>query len=137
MELLAKPKEALRKNLSEHLKRYRKMRKWDQHDLAAAVGLTAGGIRGYEQQTRFPKPEELQRLAEVLKTTPGKLLEDPAAVDQEDPNTREKLLVSLFEKALKLDDFHLARVLENVELRLEGLDDEDSLDDTDEVQGSG
>lgn len=136
MEPLAKTKEALRKNLSDHLKRYRKMRGWDQHDLAAAVDLTAGGIRGYEQQTRFPKPEELQKLADLMQTTPGKLLEKPSVVAQDKPNNREHLLVTLLEKALKLNDFHLARLLESVELRLEGLEDEDALDDCDEVEGS-
>lgn len=92
MELLAKNNEIVRQNLAVRLKQYREMREWDQHDLAAAAGLTASGIRGYEQKTRFPKPKELQKLAKIIGTTPGTLLEEPGYVAQE---TLKELLIIL------------------------------------------
>lgn len=56
----------LRKTLAERLAHYRKVHGWTQHDLATAANMSASGLRGYEQQTRWPDPEELARLAKAL-----------------------------------------------------------------------
>lgn len=118
MEVLATTKEKVRLNLSENLKRLRKAHDWDQFDLAAASHLSQPGVAGYEQLKRFPKPKELEALARALRTTPGRLLEDPTAMEQDkDTKSRDALLVALFEEALKLDDDTLALVLETIRVR--------------------
>lgn len=53
---------------------YRKLRDWDQVDLAAAAKMSLGGVRGYEQKKRWPDPEVLERLSAALGTEPANLL---------------------------------------------------------------
>lgn len=56
----------LRDALSDRLKEFREKVGWTQHDLAAACGMSAEGIRGYEQKRRWPDPEELEKMANAL-----------------------------------------------------------------------
>lgn len=69
MNLLAK----LRAVFSERLKHYRESRDWTQHDLAAAAEMKTPTLRGYEQQSRWPDPEEIEALAEALEIPVFKL----------------------------------------------------------------
>jgi transcriptional regulator with XRE-family HTH domain len=68
----------LRQYLATRLATLREAKGWNQHDLAAACEEIAGRkrsvswIRGYEQQTRWPDPEDLELLAKALG------LDDPA-----------------------------------------------------------
>lgn len=81
MKLLTK----LRITLAERLAFYREKKNWTQHDLAAATGLTASGIRGYEQKKRWPDPEGIEVMAEALKVRPIDLLTSPEEVSQPTP----------------------------------------------------
>lgn len=67
----------LRQTLASRLAYYRDKRGWTQHDLAAAVGKSASGIRGYEQMTRWPDPEDLEHIARALGIRPVDLLTAP------------------------------------------------------------
>ena len=50
----------------ESIRRYRKMRRMTQGELAEKVGLTEGAIRHYESGIRAVKPELLSQIAEAL-----------------------------------------------------------------------
>lgn len=69
MELLGN----LRAIFSHNLKHYRELRGWTQHDLGAAANIKTPTLRGYEQQTRWPDPEEIDALAEALGVPSWKL----------------------------------------------------------------
>jgi transcriptional regulator with XRE-family HTH domain len=83
MEVLAKTREKVRIDLSNNLKRYRKLHGWDQHDLAAATELSKEGIAGYEQMKRFPKPRELDTIAAALKCESWELIKPPNAQEKQ------------------------------------------------------
>jgi transcriptional regulator with XRE-family HTH domain len=63
----------LRAILAENISSLRKKRGWTQHDLAAAVGLSAEAIRGYEQKRKWPDPEIIEAIAGALDTDPTAL----------------------------------------------------------------
>lgn len=52
--------------LPERLKRLREAKGLSQYELAKALGYTRGQIGNYEQGTRRPDPETLQRLADFF-----------------------------------------------------------------------
>lgn len=81
MELLAN----LRDALSDRLKQFREKVGWTQYDLAAACGMSVGTIRGYEQKTRWPDPEEMEKMANALRVRAIDLLILPADERQTSP----------------------------------------------------
>lgn len=50
----------------DRIKKYREARDLSQVALAEALGLSVGGIGGYENGSRLPKPEILAKLAEFF-----------------------------------------------------------------------
>lgn len=56
----------LRFVFADRLKHFREAKRWTQHDLAAAAEMSVSGVRGYEQKSRWPDPEEIEKLATVL-----------------------------------------------------------------------
>lgn len=70
------------------------MKGWNQHDLAAACSeiarekRSASWVRGYEQQTRWPKPEDLDLLGAALDVDPASLIAPPR-----EPSPKEALAV--------------------------------------------
>jgi len=60
--------------LGVHLRIIRKERGLVQADLARSVGVSATAIANYEQGTRFPDEDTLNRLADVLQVTVDRLL---------------------------------------------------------------
>lgn len=59
------------------IKRYRKMRKLTQVQLAEACGLTDSAIRNYELGNRTPGDEQLARIADALNVSAESLREIP------------------------------------------------------------
>ncbi len=57
----------------ESIRRYRKMRRMTQSELAEKVGLTEGAIRHYESGIRAVKPELLPHIAEALEVSESAL----------------------------------------------------------------
>jgi transcriptional regulator with XRE-family HTH domain len=70
MSLLAN----LRKTLAERLAYLRAQRGWKQHDLAAEARISVDTLRNWEQQRRWPDPEDIEKLAHVLNVRPVDLL---------------------------------------------------------------
>jgi transcriptional regulator with XRE-family HTH domain len=67
-----------------HLKAWREFRKMSQEELAERVGTTASQISMLETGDRGLSAKWLRKLAPVLKTTPGHLLDhDPNVVDND------------------------------------------------------
>jgi transcriptional regulator with XRE-family HTH domain len=99
----------MRKTFADRLKQYREARNWTQYDLAAHFDLSVGAVRGYEQQTRWPSPEELERIAKALGTTPGDLVNagDPAVGATATDGSLRRLLPIL----AALDEHQLGLVL--------------------------
>jgi transcriptional regulator with XRE-family HTH domain len=64
----------LRHYLATRLATLRASRGWAQHDLAAACGRSPSWVRGYEQQKRWPDPEDLDLLARALGVSPESLI---------------------------------------------------------------
>lgn len=63
----------LRKVFSDRLCELRSSRGWRQTDLAAASGVASGTIANYEQQKRWPQPEDIEALAAALEVDPLEL----------------------------------------------------------------
>lgn len=59
----------------ELIRRYRKMRKMTQADLANACGLSDSAIRNYELGNRKPSPAHLESIAKALKVAQEALIE--------------------------------------------------------------
>ena len=67
-----------------HLKAWREFRKMSQEELAALVETTASQISMLESGERGLSAKWLRKLAPVLKTTPGHLLDhDPNTIDND------------------------------------------------------
>ena len=93
-----------------YLRAWREFRKMTQEQLADAVGTDKGVISLLESGSRGLSPKWLRRLAPVLQTTPGHLLDhDPnslptdileiwASIDERDKPTAQRVLES-FRKA--------------------------------------
>ena len=63
----------------ELIKKYRKMRKMTQKQLAAACGQTDSAIRNYELGNRTPGESRIQAIASALAISPEALREVPLA----------------------------------------------------------
>lgn len=61
----------------ELIKKYRKLRKMTQKQLAAACGQTDSAIRNYELGNRTPGQEQIQAVADALGISPEALREVP------------------------------------------------------------
>lgn len=71
-------------NPPNHLKAWREFRHMTQEQLAEAIETTAGVISLLETRQRALSPKWLLRLAPVLRTTPGHLLQhDPESLDSQ------------------------------------------------------
>lgn len=71
-------------NGPNHLKAWREFREMSQEELAEKVGTTASQISMLETGDRGLSAKWLRKLAPVLKTTPGHLLDhDPSSVDSD------------------------------------------------------
>jgi transcriptional regulator with XRE-family HTH domain len=67
-----------------HLKAWREFREMSQEELAEKVGTTASQISMLETGDRGLSAKWLRKLAPILKTTPGHLLDhDPATIDND------------------------------------------------------
>lgn len=64
-------------NTGQLIKRYRKMRKLTQVQLAEACGLTDSAIRNYELGNRTPCDEQLAQIADALNVSAEALREIP------------------------------------------------------------
>jgi transcriptional regulator with XRE-family HTH domain len=71
----------LRQTLADRLTTLRARKGWTQHDLAAACvdpktgeARSASWVRGYEQQVRWPDPEDLDLLAKALEVPVSELI---------------------------------------------------------------
>ena len=74
--------------LPERLKRLREAKGLSQYDLAKALGYSRGQIGNYEQGTRRPDPETLQRLADFFGCSVDYLLgRNESLREQNDPST--------------------------------------------------
>jgi transcriptional regulator with XRE-family HTH domain len=103
----------LRKALSVRMKELRDKRGWDQHDLAAAVNMSASGIRGYEQEKRWPDPEELEKLAKALGVKSEiELLADPKALVA---SSEDSIIVRLIQILPALNKKQLIMLLDEAE----------------------
>lgn len=90
----------LRDALSDRLKEMREKVDWTQHDLAAATGLAVGTIRGYEQKTRWPDPEELEKMAGALSVRAIDLLMFPEDLRPASPEKALEVLSEFVKKNL-------------------------------------
>lgn len=61
----------------ELIKKYRKLRKMTQKQLAGACGQTDSAIRNYELGNRTPGQEQIQAIADALDISPEALREVP------------------------------------------------------------
>lgn len=61
----------------ELIKKYRKLRKMTQKQLAAACGQTDSAIRNYELGNRTPGREQIEAMADALDISPEALREVP------------------------------------------------------------
>ena len=61
----------------ELIKKYRKLRKMTQKQLAAACGQTDSAIRNYELGNRTPGQEQIRAIADALDISPEALREVP------------------------------------------------------------
>lgn len=61
----------------ELIKKYRKLRKMTQKQLAAACGQTDSAIRNYELGNRAPGHDQIQAIADALDISPEALREVP------------------------------------------------------------
>jgi transcriptional regulator with XRE-family HTH domain len=64
------------KRLAENLKEYRRRLGWNQEKLAEMVDVSSGAVKRWETGKRFPKPEILEKIAEIFKITVSQLLSD-------------------------------------------------------------
>lgn len=96
LELLAN----LRDALSDQLKEMRKKVGWGQHDLAAHSGLSVHAIRQYEQKTRWPDPEELEKMAGALSVRAIDLLMLPQDLRPASPEKALEVLSEFVKKNL-------------------------------------
>lgn len=98
MEALEKTSK-LRQTFADNLERLRKKRGWTQHDLAAAAEMSTEGIRGYEQKKRWPKPEEMDRIALALGVRTFELLATSEDLQPRGISAKEAL--EILEKELR------------------------------------
>lgn len=71
----------LRDTFADRLVASRERMGWNQHDLAAAMDKKSpAALRGWEQKTRWPQPEEIEAAAKALGVSPGELLADKVVV---------------------------------------------------------
>lgn len=87
-----------------HLRAWREFRKLSQDDLAAAVGTAKGVISLLENGKRPLSDKWLRRLAEVLDTQPGHLLDI-------DPNDLDNDIIDIWTRLAKDDRIQAARIL--------------------------
>jgi transcriptional regulator with XRE-family HTH domain len=98
----------LRSVLANRLAMFRARKGWTQHDLAAACvdpatgrARSASWVRGYEQQTRWPDPDDLDLLANALGVSPAAFFGDAEPIA---PTPEEALRV--LERALDMTQSH-------------------------------
>lgn len=87
----------LRQILADRLAHHRKLLGWTQHDLAAESGIKVQALRNYEQQRRWPDPEEIERLARALGVQPSDLLvgEKPSSSNEDSFSVLRSILATL------------------------------------------
>jgi transcriptional regulator with XRE-family HTH domain len=92
--------------------------KMTQEEFSAKVGISLSTYQKMERGN-VPQAENLRILAKTLKVPESRLFYDRTLAPK---STREQLLVSLFEKTLKLDDNALSVVVGFIETRYGPLD---------------
>jgi transcriptional regulator with XRE-family HTH domain len=60
---------------AQHIRTLRKKKKWSVYDLAKEINRTPGYISKIEARGEIPSPDMILKLAEVLGTDAGKLVE--------------------------------------------------------------
>lgn len=74
-------------------------------------------------------------IAAGLGVSPGKLLEQPPGMEAEpQPPSKEELLIAIFQGSLKLSDSQLRVILDQIEIAIEGVNEDDFLDSSDDVK---
>lgn len=89
---------------TNHLRSWREFRQMSQDDLASAVGTAKGVISLLENGKRPLSDKWLRRLAEVLDTQPGHLLDV-------DPNELDNDIIDIWTRLSKSDRAQAARIL--------------------------
>lgn len=123
----------MRAHFGQQVKAAREAKGYTQEALGRLIGIEGNSLARIERGANPIRWANLEKLIDVLGQPPSYFFSDKAPETKAPDVTREKLLVSLFQKSLKLDDDSLALVLRTVEIRLEGLGD-DSLGDVENDQ---
>ncbi len=87
MDLLAN----LRRTFGDRMAYYRAKRDWTQHDLAAASNIKVGALRNWEQCKRWPRAEEIEKIAHAFGVRPVDLMTGP-----EDLHTPQSQIIDIF-----------------------------------------
>lgn len=88
--------------------------KMTQEEFSAKAGISLSTYQKMERGN-VPQAENLRTLAETLKVPESRLFYDRSLAPKA---TREQLLLTLFEEALKLDDDSIGIVLETIRVRI-------------------
>lgn len=118
----------MRARFGKQVKAAREAKGYTQEALGRLIGIEGNSLARIERGANPIRWANLEKLVDALGMPPSYYFSDKAPEVKVPEKGREKLLVSLIEKSLQLDDDSLALVLRTVELRLNGLED-DSLGD--------
>ena len=85
--------------LSENLKERRRLKNWNQAELAEEAGVSTGAVKQIETCVRWPRPDTLEALAKALGATTRELL----GATTEGAPTVQSLLKALGEMQDEID----------------------------------
>lgn len=115
----------MEKILQKNIERYLAEERIKLAELARRTQVSYSTLQGImkEESPADAQLSTINKLASGMGTTIGALIEEPKPVEQSDSakndaKSREALLVSLFQEALKLDDDALVTVLGFVEKKI-------------------
>lgn len=77
-----------RENLATNLSNLLKSKTVALEELSKKIGVRKRTIRGWCCQINFPRPEYIDCIAQYFNITPGKLIDDPANLIINDPNSQ-------------------------------------------------
>jgi transcriptional regulator with XRE-family HTH domain len=99
------------KNIEKELEQ----RGWKIPQLAKATGLSASGLYGVLDGSRWPGPDNLERIARALKTSPGALLGQSQGVGENEKEYAARLrLLSLINRLDKSEVPRFVGLLEEL-----------------------
>lgn len=84
---------SLKKILSTNLIRLRTERDWTQEQVAEIAGCDQSTVQKWEYGTRFPRPEQFEKLCEAFQVSMAGLLEMPDSHTRNLPSINESLKV--------------------------------------------